>query len=229
MSSIGKVTEEIINRSPFLRESLTENLVNVSALARKIKPEVEEILKKDVKEGAIVMAIKRMSPGYYHKINLKIKYFMATLGDFIVRSDLEDFTFENSPTLTLCQAEMMKNLNDKQDPFYTFCHGVGESTIITSVSVCDQLKTIFQGEKLKSHTPDLASITIKLPTVNTEISGIYYYILKHLAWEGINIVEIVSTSNEFTVVVHSDDIDVAFSVLMQLKKEGKKISGKKIL
>ncbi len=221
MSSIGKVTEQIINRSPFLREALTENLINVSALARKIKPEIEDLLKKPVKEGAVIMSIKRMSPGYYHRINLKIKNFMGTLGDFLVRSDLEDFTYENSPTLTLRQAEMMKLLNDEQDPFYTFCHGVGESTIITSVSVKEQLEEVFANEQLKSHTPDLASITIKLPTVNTEISGIYYFILKHLAWEGINIVEVVSTSNEFTVVVHSDDIDAAFSVLMQLKKEGK--------
>jgi hypothetical protein len=221
MSSIGKVTEEIINRSPFLREALTENLINVSALARKIKPEIEDLLKKPVKEGAVIMSIKRMSPGYYHRINLKIKNFMGTLGDFLVRSDLEDFTFENSTTLTLCQAEMMKLLNDEQDPFYTFCHGVGESTIITSLSVKEKLEEVFKNEKRKSHTADLASITIKLPTVNTEISGIYYFILKHLAWEGINIVEVVSTSNEFTVVVHSDDIDAAFSVLMQLKKEGK--------
>tara|TARA_B100000508_G_C11465884_1_gene282586 strand:- start:69432 stop:70103 length:672 start_codon:yes stop_codon:yes gene_type:complete len=221
MSSIGKVTEEIINRSPFLREALTENLINVSALARKIKPEIEDQLKKPIKEGAVIMSIKRMSPGYYHRINLKIKNFMGTLGDFLVRSDLEDFTFENSPTLTLCQAEMMKLLNDEQDPFYTFCHGVGESTIITSLSMKEKLQEVFKNEKLKSHTADLASITIKLPTVNTEISGIYYFILKHLAWEGINIVEVVSTSNEFTVVVHSNDIDAAFSVLMQLKKEGK--------
>lgn len=219
--SIGRITEEIINRSPFLREALTEDLINVSALARKIKPEIEEIAKKNVKEGAIVMAIKRMSPGYYHKINLKIKKFMGTLGDFLVRSDLEDFTFENSPSLTLKQAELMKRINDKQDVFYTFCNGVNESTIITSISVAETLKEVFANENLKSYNTDLASITIKLPSSNTEISGIYYYILKHLAWEGINIVEIVSTANEFSVVVNSDDIDAAFSVLMQLKKQGK--------
>lgn len=221
MANIGKLTEDIINRSPFLRESLTEELINVSALARKIKPEIEEITKKEIKEGAIIMAIKRMSPGYYHRINLKIKNFMGTLGDFLVRSDLEDFTFENSETLTLSQAELMKALNDDKDAFYTYCRGVNESTVITSTSVTDKLRQIFKKEKLKSHTADLASITIKLPTVNTEISGIYYYILKHLAWEGINIVEVVSTANEFTVVVKSDDIDSAFSVLMQLKKSGK--------
>jgi hypothetical protein len=221
MSNIGKITEEIINRSPFLREALTEELINVSALARKIKPEIEDITKKEVKEGAIIMAIKRMSPGYYHRINLKIKNFMGTLGDFLVRSDLEDFTFDNSETLTLRQAELMRSLNDEKDAFYTYCRGVNESTIITSTSVVDRLREVFKNETLKSHTADLASITIKLPTVNTEISGIYYYILKHLAWEGINIVEVVSTANEFTVVVKSDDIDSAFSVMMQLKKSGK--------
>jgi hypothetical protein len=223
MANIGKITEDIINRSPFLRESLTEELINVSALARKIKPEIEEIAKKEIKEGAIIMAIKRMSPGYYHRINLKIKNFMGTLGDFLVRSDLEDFTFENSETLTLSQAELMRSLNDDKEAFYTYCRGVNESTVITSTSVTERLKEVFKKEKLKSHTTDLASITIKLPTVNTEISGIYYYILKHLAWEGINIVEVVSTANEFTVVVKSDDIDSAFSVLMQLKKSGKVI------
>lgn len=223
MANIGKITEEIINRSPFLRESLTDELINVSALARKIKPEIEDLTKKKVKEGAIIMAIKRMSPGYYHRINLKIKNFMGTLGDFLVRSDLEDFTFENSGTLILSQAELMKSLNDDKDAFYTYCRGVNESTVITSTSVAGKLREIFKKEKLKSHTADLASITIKLPTVNTEISGIYYYILKHLAWEGINIVEVVSTANEFTVVVKSDDIDSAFSVLMQLKKSGKMV------
>lgn len=221
MSNIGKITEDIINRSPFLRESLTEELINVSALARKIKPEIEDIVKKEIKEGAIIMAIKRMSPGYYHRINLKIKNVMSTLGDFLVRSDLEDFTFENSETLTLRQSELMKSLNDDKDAFYTYCGGVNESTVITSTSISDKIREIFKKEKLKSHTSDLASITIKLPKVNTEISGIYYYILKHLAWEGINIVEVVSTANEFTAVVKSDDIDSAFSVLMQLKKSGK--------
>jgi hypothetical protein len=221
MINIGKITEEIINRSPFLRESITENLINVSALARKIKPEIEEIIQKEVNEGAIVMAIKRMTPGYYHRINLKIQNFMGSLGDFLIRSDLEDFTFENSDTLTTRQGEIMGFLNNEKDAFYTFCKGVNESSIITSSSLSKHIKEVLKYEKLKSHNADLAAITIKLPKINTEISGIYYYLLKHLAWDGINLIEVVSTANEFTVVVKSDDIDSAFSVLMQLKRNGK--------
>jgi hypothetical protein len=50
------------------------------------------------------------------------------------------------------------------------------------------------------------------------VAGFYYYILKQLAWDGINIVEIISTSSEFTLIVAMEDIDKTFSVLMKLKK-----------
>ena len=162
-----------------------------------------------------------MSPSYYQEINSEIKKFMGSVGDVLVRSDLEDFTYENSRTLILKQAELMNVLSNDSDSFYTFCRGVNESTIITSSSVNSKMKTIFANEKLVSHSQDLASITIKLPKINIKVSGVYYYFLKHLAWEGINIIEVISTTNEFTAVVKSDDIDHVFSVFLKLKKEGK--------
>ena len=49
MGSIGKITEDIINKSPFLREAMTDDLLNISALARKIIPEIEQITGKKIK------------------------------------------------------------------------------------------------------------------------------------------------------------------------------------
>lgn len=218
MNSIGKITEELINKSPFLREAMTDELINISALARKLKPEIEEITGKEVKEGAIVMAIKRMTPGLYHRLNIKITNVMGDLGDFLVRSNLSDFTYENSESLKNRQADLIHEINKENDSFFALCKGVSETTFIVNTQHEDLIKRMFGGEKLKSHTSDLASVTVKLPMVNTEIYGIYYYILKHLAWEGINIVELVSTSNEFTIVVKQDDVDKAFKILMQIKR-----------
>lgn len=218
MNSIGKITEELINKSPFLREAMTDDLINISALARKLKPEIEEVTGKEIKEGAIVMAIKRMTPGLYHRLNIKITNVMGELGDFLVRSNLSDFTFENSESLKTKQADLIHEINKENDSFFTLCKGVSETTFIVNTQHDDLIKRMFSGEKLKSHTQDLASVTVKLPMVNTEIYGIYYYILKHLAWEGINIVELVSTSNEFTIVVKQDDVDKAFKILMQIKR-----------
>lgn len=218
MQSIGKITEDLINRSPFLRESMTENLINISALARKLQPEIEEIMGKEVKEGAIVMAIKRMTPGLYHKLNVKIKNVLGDLGDFLVRSNLIDFTFANSDTLGSKQAELIRILNNDHDGFFALCRGVTETSIVTSLKQKETIEKVFQGEKIVSSANDLASITVKLPLSNSAIYGIYYYILKQLAWEGINIVEVVSTANEFTVIVEQDDVDKAFKILMQLKR-----------
>lgn len=218
MQSIGKITEDLINRSPFLRESMTENLINISALARKLQPEIEELMGKEVKEGAIVMAIKRMTPGLYHKLNVKIKNVLGDLGDFLVRSNLIDFTFANSDTLGAKQAELIRILNNDHDGFFALCRGVTETSIVTSLKQKETIEKVFQGEKIVSSANDLASITVKLPMSNSAIYGIYYYILKQLAWEGINIVEVVSTANEFTVIVEQNDVDKAFKILMHLKR-----------
>ena len=218
MSSISRITEDIINRSPFLREAMTENLINISALARKIKPEIEKTAGKEIKEGAIVMAIKRMTPGVYHKLNVKINNIIGGIGDFLVRSDLEDFTFENSEATQIAQTRLIQFLQEDKDCFFTLCKGITETTYILNSKYSTDVLNFFGTNQLKSHGKNLSSITVKLPHANTETYGVYYYILKHLAWEGINIEQVVSTANEFTAIVNSNNIDEAFKILMQLKR-----------
>ena len=72
-------------------------------------------------------------------------------------------------------------------------------------------------EKLIQKLDNLASITVKLPKENIVVPGIYYFIFQRLAWEGIIINEVISTSNEFTILVGEDQVDVAFKVIKDLK------------
>ena len=136
----------------------------------------------------------------------------------MVRSNLSDFTYNNSESLGFKQSELMRQLNSEPDAFFAFVRGVTETTVITSDKYNDLIDKLFVNEKLITSTQDLASITVKLPRINIEIYGIYYYILKQLAWEGINIIDVISTANEFTVLVSQDDVDKAFKTLMQLKR-----------
>ena len=80
------------------------------------------------------------------------------------------------------------------------------------------MEQIFIYEKLIFQKYSLSSITLRLSLKRTETTGFYYYILKELALEKINIEELISTTNEFTILVNDNDIDRAFSVLMRLKK-----------
>jgi aspartokinase len=106
---------------------------------------------------------------------------------------------------------------DKIKSFYTISKGVTETSIVTNLIDKNSILELFHDEKLICKNENLASITVQLPSVNTEVYGVYYYILKQLAWEGLNIVDVISTANEFTIIFNQKDIDKAFRILMQIK------------
>ncbi|MBW6482931.1 MAG: aspartate kinase [Vicingaceae bacterium] len=218
MKAVHVIVEEIIKKSPFLEEALAEGLINLSSLSRQIKNEIDEELGKDVKIGAIVMALKRLSPRFDPNFQIKIKKVVQKLGDITVRSKITYYTFENSDSLIERQAELLRKLKGKKDIFFAFSQGVYETTIILSDSEHHDVDVLFKNEKIIQESTGLSSLTIKLPSENSDVSGIYYFILKKLAWEGINILDIISTMHEFTIIVNDENIDRAFSILKNINK-----------
>ena len=219
MKTIQEAVEATIRKTPFIEEALNEKLINVSSLARLILSDVATMLKKEVKVGAIMMAINRLSPASELRIRKNIKKLAVNLGDFIVRSDLCDFTFENTPSLLKEIAVILTKSSENKDYFLTVSQGIFETNIVTSRNLQPFVKEIFKKETLISSVLDLASITIKLPKENLEQSGIYYFILKQLAWADISLQEVISTTNEMTIVVKEKDINETFAILMEMKRK----------
>ncbi len=216
---IAEAVETIIKNSPYLEEALSENLINVSALARQVKPDVEKLTKKKVQENAIIMAINRRPVEPFVRVSKGIRTFMRSLGDIIVRSGLSDHTFENSENLDQCQRKLLDEISGEKELFYTFSRGVFETTLVASSKLDETIGKIFEKEKRIGFKTSLSSITVQLPSSNTEIQGVYYFILKQLAWAGINVCEVISTSNEITLVVTEEDLKLAFPTLMELKNK----------
>jgi hypothetical protein len=217
MKTISSVVEQYIKSKPFLLSSLSQGIINLTSLARIMMPELEAHLGKDVKQGAVVMSLKRLSEELDFKINYKISKVLKNIGEITVRSSLTDFTYVISDTLLDNQAKLISEINKQQDIFYTSSRGVNETNIVTSTSVEPLIETIFKSEKLTHKIENLSSITVKLPQENISTPGVYYYIFQRLAWEGIIIHEVISTTNEFTIIVSDDQIDVAFKVIKDLK------------
>ncbi|WP_347173096.1 hypothetical protein [Polaribacter uvawellassae] len=217
MKTIQEAVESTIRKTPFIEEALNEKLINVSSLARIIMPEVSKILKKEVKIGAVMMAINRLSPANEIRIRKNIKKLASNLGDFIVRSDLCDFTFKNTPSLLKEIAKLLSKVSDSNDYFLTVSQGIFETNIVISKNLQEHVEDIFKNETLIHSVLDLASITIKLPKNNLDQSGIYYFILKQLAWENIPLQEIISTTHEMTIVVKEKAVNQTFAILMDLK------------
>ncbi|WP_299833898.1 hypothetical protein [uncultured Tenacibaculum sp.] len=217
MKTIQEAVEITIRKTPFIEEALNEKLINVSSLARLILPEVAQQLKKEVKVGAVMMAINRLSPANELRIRKNIKKLALDLGDVIVRSDLCDFTFKNTSTLFKRIATILGEASENNDLFLTISQGIFETNIVASKTLQPLIKETFEKEVLINNVNDLASITIKLPKENLEQSGIYYFILKQFAWANIAVQEVISTTHEMTIVVKEQDVNETFSILMDLK------------
>ncbi|MCD8529428.1 MAG: aspartate kinase [Flavobacterium sp.] len=217
MKTISSVVEQYIKSKPFLLSSLSQGIINLTSLARIMMPELEAHLGKDVKQGAVVMSLKRLSEELDFKINYKISKVLKNIGEITVRSSLTDFTYVISDTLLDNQAKLISEINKQQDIFYTSSRGVNETNIVTSTSIEPIVEAIFKNEKLTHKIENLSSITVKLPQENISTPGVYYYIFQRLAWEGVIIHEVISTTNEFTIIVSDEQIDVAFKVIKDLK------------
>jgi hypothetical protein len=217
MKTVSSIVENYIKTKPFLLSALSQGIINLTSLSRNMMVELENEFGKDVKQGAIVMALKRLSVDLDFRLNHKIVKVLKNLGEITVRSSLIDYAFAVSDSILNNQAELITEIHDYSDIFYTSSRGVSETNIIISESVSHLVDKHFANEKMVQKLENLASITVKLPNDNVVIPGIYYFIFQRLAWEGIIINEVISTSNEFTILVSEDVVDVAFRVIKDLK------------
>ena len=111
----------------------------------------------------------------------------------------------------------MAEIDTDRQVFYAFTRGIHESNIIISSAKKDTIKAIFKKETQIAAQDNLSAISINLPKGNSKIVGLYYQIFKRLAWENVTLYEVVSTTNEFTILVEDHLVDKAFSVIKGLK------------
>ena len=217
MKTISSVVESYIRRKPFLQTALSEGIINLTSLSRYIKPEVEEVLRKEVRDGAIVMALKRLSENLEFLATHKIVKVLKDIGEITVRSSLTDYTFQLTPSILSSQLELLREIENMPDIFYTSSRGVNEINIVASNRLEKTVERIFKNEICTQKAEQLASVSVKLPSENVTVPGIYYFIFQRLAWEGIVLYEVISTTNVFTILVDDIQADKAFSIIKALK------------
>ncbi|MBD0831016.1 hypothetical protein [Aestuariibaculum sediminum] len=217
MKTVSNCVEDILITQPYLEEALSRNIINFSALAIELTEPISKMLKKEVKPGAIMMALRRYNPPTTLTNSVKMKKVMQNLGDITVRSNLTDFTVKNSETIIDNHAKILERINQEPKLFYTFTRGIHESNLIVSSSLDSFVKECLDNETFLASQSGLSAICVNLPEDNSKIAGLYYHFFKRLAWEGIVLYEVISTTNEFTILVEDEFVDKAFSAIKKVK------------
>ncbi|MFA4873049.1 MAG: hypothetical protein WC659_03885 [Patescibacteria group bacterium] len=216
MTTISQVVQDLIDRSPFLSEVLYADMVNISGVARQLRPQIEKKLLEEISEEAVAMAL--------HRIKRKLKpptsnvEVLKDSKNITVRSNLVEFMFLNSPSVINIHQEILKKTENKKDTFFNISVGLTEATIIVSSELEKDVEKILKNQKNVVKVKDLSSITIKLSTKMTLTSppDVYYLILKALAWNGIGVIEVISIGWELNMFFMNTDVDQAFSVIKSI-------------
>ena len=212
-SSVAYYVKEIINRSPFISEMLIQEVISYSNLALFIKPKVESLYGSEVSSASIVMAIRRYTQdlkkmNHIEKKSSRIDY------EIQMKTNIYDVNIKRSPSFISNVPTVYSLVKSESGDFINLSIGEYEIVITISDKYRGALDTILAGENVINREDDMVALTISFKDNNfLETPGITYLATRKLAWENINIYEIVSTLNVLTFIIKKKDSLQAYGVL----------------
>ncbi len=215
MVTISHIVKKIVSEQPYLEEALGNGIISIANLAEQIQPKIEQELNKKVKLPAVVMSLRRYAEEIAGHRN-ESKSFDYT-GEILVKTNIADFTFVKTHTL-LAKLRTIHNLvNFERGDTLNIILGNNEVSIIINEKYINNLAKFLSGEKILNKEKDLVSVTIVFTKDDfTHTPGIIFNAVRKLAWNNINIYEIVSTMTELTFILHKKDSMKAYDVLQEL-------------
>lgn len=216
MHSIAHKVEQIVSESAFLTEGLTLGLINLSELARQLRPQIETELWKPVGQAAVVMALRRLAERMPATARSQPILLTPRMGELTTRNELSISTFRLSDNSHECQRQLLALAEPYPGMYVTVTRGVHEMLVVSSRPLASLIEQAFGAERLLARVDNLTALTLRLNPETRRIPGIYHAVLKKLAWDKISVVNMMCTFSELTILLEQSQTGAAFAALSQI-------------
>ena len=218
MVTISGAVKDILGKRVFLQEAINRDIVSYNQLARHLRSDIEKELDKPVKHSAVVMALRRYAEKVEKKKEqIKFNYFRET----ILKTDICYIIIAESATSLGKVQNLYNEIEFKQGGIYNIVHGNYEIGIITNQRYKDTLLELLCDEKVSHVVEDLAVISLTHTQNFIFTPGVIYNVLRFVAWENINILSIILTPQELSLVIPRTDAMKCYATLERLVKPQK--------
>ena len=216
MVTISHIVQKLINDRVFIQEPMSKGIVSYGSLAKQLKLEIEEELGKEVKTHAIVMAIRR----YAESLKAEHKEIVFDYSsEIILKTDICDIAVLRSPSLLNKLKRLYDIVDFEKGDILNIIHGRHEVSVVTNERYKDKLLNILKEEKVQNLENNLVSLTLTFSKNFLHTPGVIFNVVRNIAWENINIFEIVSTNTELTFILNKKDAVKGYKVLEKLVKK----------
>jgi len=214
-TSISKVVRDILLSHPSILDCIKLDIVNYTALARKLEPMVSKAMGRKVNVDAIKMALIRFSDEVKNTRDVLEERVRRVLAGSVI-------TFQTDLTvITLKREVVVRVLSDlikmvKSTRFFQLTQGLQTYTIIVASELEKKVLDLLGMENVEDILRDHSAIILISPLEIVRTPGIISYITSMLAFRGINITQIISCHKDTILVIDRRDALKAYQILEEI-------------
>ncbi|MES2154784.1 MAG: ACT domain-containing protein [bacterium] len=210
--SVAQQVRAYIDGRPVVRDALAMDIVNLSALTRRIRDETGL-----GSEEAVLVACRRYvprnaSPDYQAAIRK-----VLDKSKLEVRTRMAVLTAHPSWKLFGRLEKAMNQAGGRSHPIHVL-HGSESITIITDETLLGEMQEILGTEDLIKVRRGLVELNIRSPDSVEDVPGTLAFLASSLSSKGINFIEVISCYKDNMFLIEEDDLFAAFQALNGLIK-----------
>lgn len=220
--SITNAVKDVVNNDLSFQDSLQRDYCNISALARIIKPKIDQVLGKNTSLESIVTALKRSRRDY----NVPERPIALILAGSTVSVKTDVAKVSAAKTKKTVE-KVAKSLTQNADNYISVAESMMSITLVFNDVLLEDVKAMFTHDDLLEIEDDLAAIIVHSPEEIIKTPGCAIAFYNQLARRHINIEDTVSCYTDTIMLVRMDQVGKAFTALTELISSSRKIPKKK--
>ena len=209
MVTISHVIQDVLKRHVLMQEAVNQGIVSFNKLATILKPEIEEELGRKVKLSAVIMALRRSAENLKKTASRpKFSYSIET-----IKTDISYLILEESSTLLSKIGNVYSVIDFKKGGILNIIQGNYEVGIIINSKYKEKLLDTLYEEKVLATVDNLVSISLTYSKDFLFVPGIIYDVSRFLAWENINVIDMILTKTEINIIIDKQDLMRCYKTL----------------
>ncbi len=208
--SVPEVVREIITRNRSIYDCMKMDLINYTALAVKIQPDIEKILGNSVNLNTVVVAIKRYADSFETKENVKEESVLKN-ARLVLTDGIMDIKFSIKDSNEIDPVKILDRFS-KITNNYEFFRFSDSFRFLTEDM--EDIKQIFRNVSNRDvlFNTGLAKIRILIPTSQNQ-SNVVSYVAEVLHTNGIELENAFFSQDSIIIILNEKDSSRAYDIL----------------
>lgn len=207
--SVAEQVRRYIDARPVIRDALAMEIVNLSALTRRIM-EAEGIEKRE----AVLAACRRYDFEPFPEYESAIRGVLSK-SKLEVRTHVVVLTARRSWSFLAKLEEAMERAKGREVPLHVI-QGSEAVTVITDEGFREELASVLGGDAVINVREGLVEVNVRSPDVVEDVPGILAFLTTSLAEKGVNFVDVISCYKDNMFLVSEDDLPAVFETFNRI-------------